>query len=156
MFPPTWTSFPIRSLSGLSRVLWCYSQYIPHESTILNRVSIVYIIIPIFRLPPPHCPWYPNIWSLCLCLYFCFANKIILYHFSRFHIYIYMYIWTYWYIYIHIYTLIYYIFIFLTSLCMSLLGPSTCLYITQFVPSYMAPKVCVIQSNQSSSILETV
>ena len=32
--------------------------------------------IPISQfISPP--PWYPYICSLCLCLYFCFANKII-------------------------------------------------------------------------------
>ena len=31
--------------------------------------------------------WYPHIGSLCLCLYFCFANKVISVIFSRSHIY---------------------------------------------------------------------
>ena len=35
-------------------------------------------------LSPLFFPWYPYVCSLHLCLYFCFANKII-YHFSRFH-----------------------------------------------------------------------
>ena len=36
---------------------------------------------------PPFPLWYPHICSPRLCLYFCFANKIIcLFHFSRFHI----------------------------------------------------------------------
>ena len=30
--------------------------------------------VPIHPTPPP---WFPYIFSLCLCLYFCFANKII-------------------------------------------------------------------------------
>ena len=46
-------------------------------------VSIVYICqsqSPSSSHPPnplPFPPWYPYIFSLCLCLYFCFANKII-------------------------------------------------------------------------------
>ena len=38
----------------------------------------MYKSIPIFQfIPSPFPPWYPNICSLCLCLYFCFANKFI-------------------------------------------------------------------------------
>ena len=32
-------------------------------------------------------PWYPYICSLCLCLYFCFVNKIVYASFFRFHMY---------------------------------------------------------------------
>ena len=45
--------------------------------------------IPISQFIPPSSipPWCPYICSLCLCLYFCFANKMIYTIFSRFHIY---------------------------------------------------------------------
>ena len=34
--------------------------------------------IPTFQfIPPSSSPWYPYVYSLCLCLYFCFANKFI-------------------------------------------------------------------------------
>ena len=65
----------------------------------------------------PFPSWYPYICSLCLCLYFCFANKIIYTIFSR----------------LHIYALIYYIFLFLTYFTLyNTLDPSTSLQMTQF------------------------
>ena len=68
-----------------------------------HSINSIHASIPIFHsLPPPHSPWYPNIWSLCLCLYFCFANKII-YTIFPYSIYIYIYICTYKYTYIYIY-----------------------------------------------------
>ena len=45
----------------------------------IHSINNVYVSIPVFQFLPPHpvSPWYPYICSLCLCLYFCFANKII-------------------------------------------------------------------------------
>ena len=59
-----------------------------------HSINSIHASIPIFHsLPPPHSPWYPNIWTLCLCLYFCFANKIIYTIFTdSIYIYIYMHI----------------------------------------------------------------
>ena len=67
----------------------------------------------------PFPPWFPYACSVCLCLYFCFANKIIYTIFSRF----------------HIYALIYYVFFFLTyfTLCDSLLR------IVPFAETWMDP-----------------
>ena len=41
--------------------------------------SVTYVSIPISQFLPqqPFPPWHPYICSLCLCLYFCFANKVI-------------------------------------------------------------------------------
>ena len=36
-------------------------------------------------------PWYPYVCSLCLCLFFCFVNKIIYTYFSRTHIHVLIY-----------------------------------------------------------------
>ena len=61
------------------------SHYLP----ILYIASIVYIC----QSPSPSSshpslpPWYPYVCSLCLCLYFCFANKTIYTISFRFHIY---------------------------------------------------------------------
>ena len=45
----------------------------------MRSVNGVCVAIPVSQcLPPaPLLPWYPYVWSLHLCLYFCFANKII-------------------------------------------------------------------------------
>ena len=52
----------------------------------IERVSLVvysmhgggYMSVPVSQcIPPPFPPWSPYICSLCLCVYFCFANKII-------------------------------------------------------------------------------
>ena len=52
----------------------------------LYSINSVYMSMPVSQFFPPHpSPWYPYICSLCLCLYFCFANKAII-PFSRFHI----------------------------------------------------------------------
>ena len=62
--------------------------------------------VPVFHFihPYPFPPWYPYICSLCLCLYFCFANKIIYTIFLDS-------------MYVHWYKI--FIFLFLTSLCMT-------------------------------------
>ena len=40
--------------------------------------SSVYMSIPISQfIPLPFSPWYPYVCSLCLCLYFCYADKFI-------------------------------------------------------------------------------
>ena len=40
--------------------------------------SSVYMSITFFQFTPsPISPWYPYVCSLCVCLYFCFANQII-------------------------------------------------------------------------------
>ena len=44
----------------------------------IHRINSVYKSLPIFQfIPSPFPPWYPYVCSLCLCLYFCFANKFI-------------------------------------------------------------------------------
>ena len=65
--PYSMFSLVISFIRRISSV-WCQSQPLssPH---------------PCLRL------WYPHIGSLCLCLYFCFANKVISVIFSRSHIY---------------------------------------------------------------------
>ena len=62
---------------------------IPHCRQILYQLSypgspILYIVVCIYvrshlpiHIPSSLSPWYPYICSLCLCLYFCFANKLI-------------------------------------------------------------------------------
>ena len=80
--------------------------YFIHSSVYVNICMYVYMsdkgnanaYSVYMSFPPPSPPWYSYICSLCLCLYFCFANKIIYTIFSR----------------LHIYALIYYIFLFLT------------------------------------------
>ena len=59
----------------------------PGKTHLPYRVSVVYTCQ--FQCPnPPHStfpPWCPNIYSLHLCLYFCFASKSSYTIFSRFH-----------------------------------------------------------------------
>ena len=45
----------------------------------IHSINTAYVSIPIpqFTPPPPLPPWHLHICFLCLCLYFCFANKII-------------------------------------------------------------------------------
>ena len=57
-------------------------QYVPISYFILHIVSIVYIYIYVnlnfpIHLTPSLSPWYLYICFLCLCLYYCFPNKII-------------------------------------------------------------------------------
>ena len=50
-----------------------------------SDLACMSILISQFILP--FLLWYPYICSLCLCLYFCFVNKIVYTNFFRFHIY---------------------------------------------------------------------
>ena len=51
-------------------------------------INNVYVSVPISQLLPSHLfsLWYPQVCSLCLCLYFCFVNKILYTSFFRFYI----------------------------------------------------------------------
>ena len=52
----------------------------------IHNINSVYMSISISQfIPPPPCfpPQYPYVCSLCLCLYFCFVNKIIYTIFSH-------------------------------------------------------------------------
>ena len=51
-----------------------------------SDLACMSILISQFILP--FLLWYPYICSLCLCLYFCFVNKIVYTNFFRFHIYV--------------------------------------------------------------------
>ena len=59
----------------------------------IHSISSVYMSIPSPNSshPSPFPLWYPYVCSLCLCLYFCFVNKIIYTSFFGFHIYAFMY-----------------------------------------------------------------
>ena len=64
-------------------------HFLVQEICFIHCIKSVYLSIPISQLTLPLLspPWYPHICSPRLCLYFCFANKIVcLFHFSRFHI----------------------------------------------------------------------
>ena len=65
-----------------------YSMF-PSFVYFIHSSNNVYVSIPVSQFLPPHSfpPWYPYICSVCLCLYFCFANKMIYTIFSRFHTY---------------------------------------------------------------------
>ena len=74
-------------------------------------------------------PWYPCIYSLHLCLSFCFTNKIICS--------------------IYLYTLMYDIWFCLSDLLPSVwqsLGPSMSLQTTQFHSPFMAEQYCIVTS----------
>ena len=60
----------------------------------IHSINSVHMSTPIsqFITYPQFSPWYPCICSLCLCLYFCFVNKIIFINFFRFHIYALIYV----------------------------------------------------------------
>ena len=59
----------------------------------IHTVNSVYVSIPLSQFIPIllFLPWYPYVCSLCLCLYFCFVNKIIYTYFSRTHIHVLIY-----------------------------------------------------------------
>ena len=70
-----------------------YSRF----SLVIYFIHSIYMSIPVSRFispPPLSPPWCPYICSLHLCLYFCFANKIIytFFFFFIFHIYALIYI----------------------------------------------------------------
>ena len=78
---PFWTFFWFRSSQSLKYEFpLLYSMFsLVWLSFFVIIVSIVYMCQS--QSPnssyPPHPPWYPYIWSLCLCLYCSFANKVI-------------------------------------------------------------------------------
>ena len=59
------------------------------ESSTLYIVSVVIHVNPSLPVPPTFLlsPWCPYIGSLCLCVYFYFANKIVYINFFRLHVY---------------------------------------------------------------------
>ena len=59
------------------------------ESSTLCIVSVVIHVNPSLPAPPTFLlsPWCPCIGSLCLCVYFYFANKIVYTNFFRLHVY---------------------------------------------------------------------
>ena len=62
---------------ALSRVPVLYSRF-SLVIYFMHSINSVYMSIPISQfIPSPLPPWYPCVCSLHLCLYFCFANKII-------------------------------------------------------------------------------
>ena len=74
--PPFGASFPFRSLQHLVPTVPCAIERI--SLVIYSMHSGGYMSIPVSQcIPPPFPPWSPYICSLCLCLYFCFANKVI-------------------------------------------------------------------------------
>ena len=83
--PLFWISFPLRSPRSRGPCAVQEALMFP----ILCIVSVVYTC----QAQSPNSshthfsPWYPYICSLCLCLYYCFADKINLYSFSRFRMY---------------------------------------------------------------------
>ena len=85
--PLFWISFSFRSPQSTEQSSLCYAVG-------SHQLSILYIVVYICQSQSPKSshtlpfpPWYPYICSLCLCLYFCFVNKIVYTNFSRFHIY---------------------------------------------------------------------
>ena len=71
-----WVEFPVL-YSRFSLVIY-----------FIHSINSVYMSTPVSQfIPPPLPPWYPYICSLCLCLYFCFVNKIVYTNFFRFDIY---------------------------------------------------------------------
>lgn len=74
--PPFWISFPFRSPRSTEQSSLRYSVG-------SHQLSILYITVCICRsqLPSSSYPlfplWYPYIWCLHLCLYFCFVEKFI-------------------------------------------------------------------------------
>ena len=66
-------SFPFRSPQSIEFPV-LYSQFLL-AMCFIN--SSVYMLIPISQSIPPLPPWYPYVYSLHLCLYFCFADKFI-------------------------------------------------------------------------------
>ena len=72
-----WISFPFRSPQSTEQSSLCYTVG-------SHQLSILYIVVCICQFQSPnssHHPFFPlrilYIYSLCLYLYFCFANKII-------------------------------------------------------------------------------
>ena len=78
--------------------------------------------IPISQFIPPPPPWYPYVCSLCLCLYFCFVNKIVYTNFFRFQICV-----NIWYLFFSFW---------LTSLCMTVSRSIHVYKWPNFVPFY--------------------
>ena len=75
MPPLFWISFPFRSpqrtefpvLHSRFSLVICF----------IHGINSVQMSIPVSRvILPPFPTWYPCVCSLCLCLYFCFVNKI--------------------------------------------------------------------------------
>ena len=68
-------SFPFRSSQSIEKLPVLDNRF----SLVIYFIhSSVYMLIPISQfIPPSFSPWYPYIYSLYLCLYFCFANKFI-------------------------------------------------------------------------------
>ena len=64
---------------GPGRLQSTGSQRVGHDLvTEQQPISNVYMSVPISQfIPPPLPPWNPQVCSLYLCLYFCFANKIV-------------------------------------------------------------------------------
>ena len=73
--PPSWRSFPFRSLHSIEQGSLCYTRC-PHQLSTLYSVNGIKVSTPSpnssYHLPSP---WHP--YFCFLCLYFCFANMII-------------------------------------------------------------------------------
>ena len=77
--PPFWTSLPLGYHSVLGRDTCATYSKFASVVYFIHSISNVYVSIPLSQFLPPHPfpPWYPYIRFLCLCLYFCFADKFI-------------------------------------------------------------------------------
>ena len=89
--PLFWISFPFRSPQSTEQFPVLYSRF-SLVIYCIHSINSVYMSISISQFIPPLPPWYPYVCSLCLCLYFCFVHKMIVYaNFFRFHIYVLIY-----------------------------------------------------------------
>ena len=85
--PLFWVSFPFRSPQSTEQSSLCHTVD-SNQLSILYTVVYIYVNPNLPVHPTPFLPWYPYDCTLFLCVYFCFANKIIYTTFSRFHIYV--------------------------------------------------------------------
>ena len=74
--PLFWIFFPLRSPTALS-ISVLYRKFSLAIYCIHSVNSWIHVNPNLPTHPSSLLPWYPYICSLCLCLYFCFANKIM-------------------------------------------------------------------------------
>ena len=78
-----WISFPSRSSQSTSSTSSTHRVSSLSDTAGSHQLSILNIVVEICQSQSPSLshsplsPWCPYVSSLCLCLYFCFANKII-------------------------------------------------------------------------------
>ena len=74
--PLFWISFPFRSPQSTEQSFLCYTMF-SLAIYFIHSMNGVHVSIPVPNSShPAFTLGYPHICSLCLCLYFCFANKI--------------------------------------------------------------------------------